>query len=173
MSLAIMGLAPNVFCSTRATFSKCQLPSIAEAMRADMSGSERADHDEAWGLDFGDPTEVLIVPPSQSSHSTTGLLKRLFSRKSASPNLEAEHPMSENMASSLAEHLDAQPTAAEETDAHGLTMLHHLALAGSTAGVKTLLAHGAAKDAKTARGKTAGALAAELGWSHLQTLLPE
>lgn len=50
-----------------------------QAMRKAMSQSERAEHDEAWGLNFGDP-DVVLVAYEQQEH----------------PQNLTEHPMSVN-----------------------------------------------------------------------------
>jgi ankyrin repeat protein len=56
-------------------------------------------------------------------------------------------------------------------DERGWTILHHLALAGSTAGVQVLLEAGADPKAKTAKGHTAAQLAGTLGWAEVVRLL--
>ena len=54
-------------------------------MRSRMPPKERAKHDEAWGLDFGDPENVQVVPADFADAD--------------------EHPMSVNMGPSLEEFL--------------------------------------------------------------------
>lgn len=125
------------------------------AMRARMSVAERRGHDEAWGFEFGDPSHVALVPDW-----TPG----------ADP--EAEHPMSENMAQGFAEAIDANPAAfLVEGDARGLTTLHSLALGGSAACVRVLLAKGADPSQRTKSGKTARDLAEQMGWPRVIELL--
>jgi ankyrin repeat protein len=50
-------------------------------------------------------------------------------------------------------------------------MLHHLALAGSTTGVKVLLDAGADPNQRTADGRTAAQLADTLAWDDVVALL--
>jgi uncharacterized protein YegJ (DUF2314 family) len=124
-----------------------------QAMRLAMSPAERRGHDEAWGFEFGDPNQVPLVPGS-----------------SAEP--DAEHPMSENMAQKLAEAIDANPAGfLAQADEHGLTTLHSLALGGSAACVRVLLARGADPSRRTVSGKTARDLAERMGWPRVVELL--
>lgn len=122
-----------------------------QRMRAGMSAKERRGHDEAWGFDFGDPNQVALVP---------------------SGDLEAEHAMSENMAAKLAQAVDANPAAfLVHADEQGLTTLHSLALGGSAAGVKVLLAKGADASQRTRRGKSALDLAVLMEWPRVIAML--
>lgn len=111
-------------------------------MRSRMGRKERRDHDEAWGLDFGDPEHIRVVPEPA----------------------KGEHPMSEAMASKLKEQLKKNPKLLTETDDRGWTLLHQEALAGSAPTVEVLLAAGADRRAETNRGKTPIQLAKVLGW---------
>lgn len=113
-----------------------------QLMRRRMDDDDRAAHDEAWGLDFGDPAHVRIDDAP-------------------------EHPMSENMAAAWAEQLTASPETATQVGENGWTMLHHLALAGSLANVELLLQHGADPHAKTPDGRTALDLAESLEWDRV------
>ena len=114
-------------------------------MRSRMGPEELADHDAAWGLDFGDPDEPRMLPE--------------------------EHPMSVNMATSLRDHLAKDPSASTTTGLHGWTLLHADASAGSTATVPILLAAGADPTAKADNGMTPGQLAEVLGWDGVVALL--
>jgi uncharacterized protein YegJ (DUF2314 family) len=127
-------------------------------MRARMSPRERKDHDKAWGLDFGDPTRVRLVPRK----------KDWFSQDGAETQ---EHPMSMAMAPSLEEELRKRPTMVRDADDRGWTLLHHTALAGSTAPVRVLLEAGADPNAKTGDGRTPLQLAESLGWTRVVALL--
>ncbi len=73
-----------------------------QAMRKEMSPGDRRAHDAAWGFDFGDPNEVLLVPDWNAK--ATSRLGRLFGSKPAmvTTDPDAEHPMSENMVPSFA-----------------------------------------------------------------------
>ncbi len=116
-----------------------------DVIRQGMSDEERAQHDDAWGLDFGEPGEVELTPFDDD---------------------EAEHPMSANMGPSLAEAIDGNPSLLEAGE-DGSTMLHDMALGGSAAGVDVLLAKGADPAARRADGKTPADLAELMGWTEL------
>jgi uncharacterized protein len=135
-------------------------------IRAQMGRRERKEHDEAWGLNFGDPHTIRIVPePKQSG----GLLKSLFGGRG---NGEiGEHPMSEVMAPSLKERLEQDPSMLHGKDERGFTLLHQQALAGSSATVKILLECGADPNARTVHGMTPLQLARSLGWERVVSLL--
>src|SRR5262249_57965033 len=94
-------------------------------MRSRMGQRECKQHDDAWGLDFGDPKTIRIVPQK----------KGWFRRREVEIQ---EHPMSEAMASSLEQQLVADPSMLHEKDDRGWTLLHQEALAGSTATPKVL-----------------------------------
>src|SRR5262249_42721918 len=47
-----------------------------QILRARMGGEERREHDQAWGLQFGDPSKVRVFPERMRG----GLLKRLFGK---------------------------------------------------------------------------------------------
>jgi uncharacterized protein YegJ (DUF2314 family) len=120
-------------------------------LRSKMSPNERKSHDKAWGLKFGDPSDIRILPDSQSE--------------------DEEHPMSENMAKSLEEHLKQDPTGHLSPDENGWTTLHSMALGGSYATVKVLLEHGADPNAPAGNGMTPLQLARCLGWEKVSALL--
>lgn len=134
------------------------------ALRASMSASERASHDAAWGLDFGDPDRVLVVPAAPRKG-----LRGLFNKPS--DPLAGEHPMCLNMIPSLKEALQADPNIATQTDERGWTMLHSDALAGNRSVLEVLLAHGADARATTHRGRTAYELAELMDWRECMALL--
>ncbi len=121
-------------------------------MRSRMDPAERAAHDEAWGLEFGDPRAVQVVPDGDAS-------------------LNFDHPMAVNMGQSLAEHLNEDPGNVHQRDDNGWTFLHQLALAGSTTSVAVLLKHGADPNAVTSHGMTPLQLANSLGWTQVAELL--
>lgn len=124
------------------------------AIRADMSAADRDEHDAAWGLIFpADPHGPATVPSWFEG------------------DIDAEHPMSLNMAESLNDHLKSTPADVHGTDDHGLTLLHQLALAGSTSGVSVLLQNGAKPEARTKEGYTALDLAKMLDWEPVERLL--
>jgi hypothetical protein len=121
-------------------------------LRQAMSADERADHDGAWGFDFGDPRAPQLVPDSY-------------------PEPPAEHPMSVNMSKSLEAELTKSRALLTTPDERGFTLLHELALAGSSSGVTIALAHGADREARTKHGMTALDLAQAMKWATVIELL--
>lgn len=142
-------------------------------LRSRMSTRERKEHDQAWGLDFGDPEEieVVYVEPEQKS----GFLG-LFGKKSVIDPEEQrramiEHPMSVNMGKSLVETLKESDEMLHTQDEEGWTMLHRDALAGNATIVKVLLKHGADRKLKNHEGDTPLDLAKIFGWKKVISLL--
>ncbi len=127
-----------------------------QAMRKAMSQDERAEHDEVWGLDFGDP-DVVLLAYEQEKH----------------PQNLIEHPMSVNMKEKLQKFLSQNPKEITQADDEGYTMLHREAIAGNRTAVEILLAKGADKNAKNIHGKTALDYARALGWDHVVQALSE
>ncbi|PXX44818.1 DUF2314 domain-containing protein [Undibacterium pigrum] len=144
-----------------------------DVMRQDMSDSERADHDQAWGLDFGKPGEVLIVPAQQPEKK--GFLSGLLSKKEPVAVVNTgdlpEHPMSENMVEKMDEGLRDDPSFARSVDENGWTLLQKDALAGNLAPVTLLVKHGAELDAVNPMGETALDLARKIGWPRIVAFL--
>ncbi len=117
-------------------------------MRSRMGRAERAEHDAAWGLDFGDATRIRVRPqPNQGG----GFLKNWFGKQQTDTG---EHPMSENMAPALQKQLAADPSLVHSRSDEGWTFLHQEALAGNLATVKVLLAAGSDPKARTNHGMT-------------------
>lgn len=135
-------------------------------MRSRMKPREMQQHDAAWGLNFGDPHTIRIVPTPDKSG---GFLKSLFG-KTATAEI-GEHPMSENMGPSFRAELAKNPSMATAKYEGGWTFLHHQALAGSVASVKILLQAGADPNAVTEHGMTPLQLAESLGWEKVIALL--
>lgn len=134
-------------------------------VRSRMGRRELQEHDEAWGLNFGDPTNIRVIPDPNKGK---GLLKNWFGKREADTG---EHPMSINMASSLSDQLKQDPSLLSATDDRGWTLLHQEALAGSVPTVKVLLEAGADPHAVTKHGMTASQLARSLGWDEIVELL--
>ena len=125
-------------------------------MRSRMNPNERAEHDAAWGLDFGDPNLIELIPPGANGSAA---------------DLNADHPMALNMGDSLAQYLQKDPVNVHSADDRGWTLLHHQSLAGSPTCVQVLLQHGADPNARTQQGMTPLALAQSLGWAQVAQLL--
>ena len=121
-----------------------------QAMRSRMQKGELKEHDKAWGLDFGDFNDILVV----------------YEQKEHPENL-AEHPMSENMREQFEQYVKENPSIVSDADELGFTQLHYEALAGNLALVNVLLANGADKNIRTKSGKRAIDFAENLGWKDI------
>lgn len=130
------------------------------AMRRSMTNRDLKQHDQAWGLDFGDPSRVVVVPNESSS-------KRGYCLDDLIP----EHPMSLNIAKRMESDLKANPDQFLKADQKGNSMLHYDSLAGNLAQVKVLLANGAKRENKNRDGKTAYNLASVLKWNKVMEIL--
>lgn len=148
-------------------------------IRSRMSKGERKQHDGAWGLEFGDPENVLVVPPvylgeeEEAEESSGGFFSSLFGKKKQQPVAKAqdysvaaefEHPMSVNMRGSLEEALKGDPSMLESTDDNGFAFLHQLSLAGSFDGVDVVLNHNADPNKPANNGMTPLQLAKTFNW---------
>lgn len=131
------------------------------AMRLKMNGARRRVHDDAWGLEFGDPREIRIVPDSYLNKE---------SRNKDEYEI-GEHPMSENMAAKIDCALSENPTIVNQIDENGWTMLQYEALAGNLTPVKLLLKYGADKMIKNPNGFTAIDLAEVMKWHKITDVL--
>lgn len=148
------------------------------AIRKQMGKRERKQHDDAWGLDFGDPDKVHVLPPHWYQDEKPKK-KGLFGfGKTPSPEplpedvLQShEHPMAANMAGSLKEFASKNPKAISELGADGLNMLHQLTLAGSAIGVKAILECGVDVNLKSKKGHTSMDFAKSLGWKRAYSFL--
>jgi len=141
------------------------------ALRTQMTDADRANHDNAWGLEFGDPYDVAVVP-DQTRVEKSGL----FGRKktvTVPADLAAEHPMALNAVASMTERLIKEPGLAHWRDERGWTHVHDLAMAGSAVCVRAFLDRGADPGARTTHGLTAAQLAGSVGWSDVVELLRE
>jgi uncharacterized protein YegJ (DUF2314 family) len=142
-------------------------------MRSRMSRRERDQHDQAWGLDFGDPADIQ-VEIQREPRPKVGLIAGLFGRGSRShPVAETftDHPMCVNMIPKIQAQLQADPSIARTLDDEGWSLLHHEALAGNQGVVKLLIAFGADPAARTPGGYTASDLARKIGWSEIAALI--
>lgn len=125
-----------------------------QAMRAGMTEEERREHDEAWGLEFGDYNHVLIV-----------------NKQTENPENLIEHPMSKNMKLSFVDFLKQNPDELNAVDEAGFTLLHKETIAGNLSIVEVLLEQGADTTKQTVSGKTALDFARQLNWEHLVPVL--
>lgn len=125
-----------------------------QAMRSGMNEKERSNHDQAWGLDFGDYNDVLVT--YQQKENPTNLI---------------EHPMSKNMGEKLQEFLKEHPNEISVQDENGLSLLHREAIAGNKTSIEILLELGADKTLKSNQGKTALDYATALNWEHVKEVL--
>ena len=143
------------------------------AIRAKMSRQERAEHDGAWGLDFGDPAKTELMPADWLPKQSGGFFKKLFGGASDPvPNLESmDHPMAVNMVPSFEEFLKSSPGELHSKNDKGMTFLHQMALAGSKMGVEILVNKGADVNAVTNNGMTALQLAKSLDWKDVVDFL--
>lgn len=124
-------------------------------LRLEMSEADRAEHDGMWGLDFGDPADVQLIPPGPDGQV----------------DLEADHPMSVNCAPAMQEQLAGDSDLKNFRDEDGWGHLHHAALAGASSCVRVMLAAGCDPGWQTRRGDTPRDLAASLGWTETVVLL--
>ena len=125
-----------------------------QAMRSGMTEKERNEHDNAWGLDFGDYNEIMLA----------------YKQKENPENL-IEHPMSKNMGEKLQEFLIENPDELTQEDENGLTLLHKETIAGNMTSIEILMELGADKTKKSQTGKTALDYAESMNWEHLKEIL--
>lgn len=144
-------------------------------MRSRMSRAERASHDDAWGLDFGDPAQVRLELSGQSQNvsARTGLLSGLFGSKPKrpAPTGHVDHTMCINMLAKVEAQLKENAAPYLAADERGWTMLHHEALAGNLGTVRLLLSYGASPGSLTSNGKTPADLARGIGWPEIAAAL--
>ncbi|RBP45973.1 uncharacterized protein YegJ (DUF2314 family) [Roseimicrobium gellanilyticum] len=140
-------------------------------MRAGMNARDRKNHDDAWGLDFGDPSDVKVEVERQPKQKPKGgFLSGLFgsgSKEPAVPSAFHDHPMCINMLPKVEAQLQSDVTIASSVDDMGWTLLHREALAGNLGIVKLLVQHGANVDARTPSGRNAAYLARSIGWQEV------
>jgi len=125
-----------------------------QVLRSDMTEEARKQHDDAWGLDFGDYNNILIA--HQQEEKKENLI---------------EHPMSKVMEQPARDYFEANLDVVKAADENGVTRLHTETIAGNKIAVEILLELGADKNAKTNTGKTALDYATALNWEHIITVL--
>ena len=144
----------KLFSSSSTPLPKAYGGFTIQKMRADMSPSERKEHDDAWQLDFGDFNEIEVV----------------YEQKEKPENL-IEHPMSRNMKEDFVKFLNEYPAELTNIDDNGFTLLHRETIAGNLSSVEVILESGGDKTIKTNEGKTALDYAKQLNWEHLIPVL--
>ena len=125
-----------------------------QVLRSEMTEKERKEHDEAWGLDFGDYNDVLLV----------------YEQKEHPENL-IEHPMSKNMQANFAEYLKENLGILTEKDDKGYSILHLETIAGNASIIEVLRQFGIDINDKTDSGRTAMDFAKLLNWTHIMPLI--
>jgi uncharacterized protein YegJ (DUF2314 family) len=144
-------------------------------MRSRMSRRERDEHDQAWGLDFGDPADVQ-VEIRRESKPKAGLIAGLFgrgSRQQVVPDGFRDHPMCVNMIPKIEAQLQEDQSIASSIGDDGWTLLHQEALSGNLGVVKLLVSYGADASARTSNGYTAAELAQKIGWTEIADYINE
>lgn len=131
-------------------------------LRAGMNRRERKEHDDLWGVDFGDPAAVRVeLWEDEAELDDDANAQQTFK----------DHPMCVNMIPSYDAQLAGDPSIARGVDEVGWTLLHRDALAGNLGIVKLLVHHGADVTARTASGRTAAELARLIGWPEIADYL--
>lgn len=123
-------------------------------LRSDMSEEARQQHDNAWGLNFGDFNTILLVHGQKEN-----------------PENLIEHPMCVNTADQFLEFFKENPEELTIKDEAGYTVLHRQAIAGNKTTVNILLELGADKNAITNNGLTALDYAKKLNWEYIIPIL--
>jgi len=132
-------------------------------LRSRMNPAERAAHDQAWGVDFGDPSEIRIDQSHPDKRTTligTGLEGDFWDHKmcvSVLPKYDAQ--------------MQSDPAIATAIDERGWILLHTEALAGNLGMVKLLIKYGADPAALTPEGWNAAGLAQAIGWDEIAAFL--
>jgi len=121
-------------------------------IRSAMSDKERKDHDEAWGLNFGNPDEILLTPQD---------------------NDDDEHPMSINTEASTIENLKNSTEILDYRDTLNGSMLHYEALAGNLLQLKALIKYGADVNLKNDNGMMPIDLAKKMNWFSIIKVLED
>ncbi|AIM60135.1 DUF2314 domain-containing protein [Cellulophaga lytica] len=123
-------------------------------LRSGMSDEKRKQHDNAWGLDFGDFNKIMLV-----------------NGQAENPENLVEHPMCVNTADKFLEFFKENPDEILIKDEAGYTVLHRQAIAGNKTTIDILLSLGADKNVTDSNGLTALDYAQKLNWSHIISVL--
>ncbi len=124
---------------------------VIQLMRSLMSDEQRVNHDNSWGIDFGDFNNIEVVAGGNEA-------------------LE-EHPMSINMKDSFENLLKSNPNYIKDVNEFGYTALHCEVINGNKTMVELLLKYNIDKTIKSNKGYTALDLAIKFDWKHIIPLL--
>lgn len=122
--------------------------------RKTLNASGRKEYDEAWGIDFGNPDEILLV----------------YDQKNCPKNLE-EHPMCRSILEQFINIINTDPTIITEKDESGNQLLHREVIAGNYLFVQELLRLNVNKLVRNKQLMIPLDLAHKMGWSNIVNLL--
>ncbi len=122
--------------------------------RKTLNASDRKEYDEAWGIDFGNPDEILLA----------------YDQKNCPENLD-EHPMCNKMLDQFIDIINADPKIISEKDEGGNQLLHREVLAGNYLFVREILTVNVNKLIMNNQSMTPLDLAHKMGWSNIVNLL--
>lgn len=144
-----------------------------DALRCGMSSAERIEHDQAWGLDFGEAGTVMLVPPAKGKSPVrfTRTLASVADKRALNTLERREHPMGLNAQSAVEEGLREDPALVTDYDEEGWQMIHREALAGNCNVVITLLHSGADPATTNRNGHDVLTLARLAGWPRIIEVL--
>jgi hypothetical protein len=125
-----------------------------------MTEKELKEHDNAWGMNFGDPNNIHV-------EEMLSFDEFLITPSSELP----EHPMSKNMVENSEAGIKDMGSRINDPAVFGMTMLQFESSAGNLAQVKLLLKYGADKRIKNIHGQTAQDLAEMFNWSEILAVL--
>ncbi|WP_457794035.1 YegJ family protein [Acinetobacter baumannii] len=122
--------------------------------RKTLNASGRKEYDEAWGIDFGNPDEILLV----------------YDQKNCPENLE-EHPMCRSILEQFINIINTDPTIITEKDESGNQLLHREVIADNYLFVQELLRLNVNKLVRNKQLMIPLDLAHKMGWSNIVNLL--
>ncbi|EMC7871073.1 YegJ family protein [Acinetobacter baumannii] len=122
--------------------------------RKTLNASGHKEYDEAWGIDFGNPDEILLV----------------YDQKNCPENLE-EHPMCRSILEQFINIINTDPTIITEKDESGNQLLHREVIAGNYLFVQELLRLNVNKLVRNKQLMIPLDLAHKMGWSNIVNLL--
>ncbi|MDC4301509.1 YegJ family protein [Acinetobacter baumannii] len=122
--------------------------------RKTLNASGRKEYDEACGIDFGNPDEILLV----------------YDQKNCPENLE-EHPMCRSILEQFINIINTDPTIITEKDESGNQLLHREVIAGNYLFVQELLRLNVNKLVRNKQLMIPLDLAHKMGWSNIVNLL--